>query len=68
LPTKLVATTTSLEGSKKITSHRSSTAKGLPILQISWKIGPADVEIVGLTEIITNIKIHTKNTYKKSKT
>ena len=34
-PTKLVAMATSLEGSKKITSDRSSTAKVLPILQIT---------------------------------
>jgi len=38
---------TSLEGSKKITSDRSSTAK----VANSVKIGLVDVEIIGLTEI-----------------
>jgi len=40
LPTKLVAPTTTLEGSKKNNFDRSSTAKVLPILQISWRSGP----------------------------
>jgi len=56
LPTKLVATATSLEGSKKITSDCSYTAKVLPILQSNFaKIGQADVEIVRLTEKMTKM-------------
>jgi len=55
LPTKLVATATSLERSKKITSGHSSTAEVLQILQNFVTIGQVDVEIIGLTEITKNI-------------
>jgi len=39
-----------------MTSGRSSTAKVIPILRIFVKIGPVDVEIIGLTEITKNYK------------
>ena len=50
LPTKLVATATSLEGSKKpsdsfIYGQRSTNPENFV------KIGPVDVDIIGLTEI-----------------
>jgi len=41
-------------GIEKLTSDLSSTAIVVPSLQNWIKIGPVDVEIIGLTEIIKN--------------
>ena len=53
-----LATAMSLEGPKKLTSDRSSTAKVLPSTDSAnlVKIGPIDVEIIGLTEIVKKEK------------
>ena len=48
--TELVATATSLEGSKKLTSGRSSTAIVLPNTADWVKIGPVEVQIKSLTK------------------
>jgi len=65
LPTKLVATATSLEGSKKITSARSPTAKVHHPANFV-KIGPVDVAVIGLTEITKDVKNKTSAKYKPS--
>jgi len=51
LPTKSVATATSLEGSKKKVTRIVHLLPNSTIRVNFVKIGPVDVEIIGLTEI-----------------